>query len=154
MQKRFALNCLRSITNIKIYKRTSSADIPCSEHCSFNLFCINPLVFSYSLDTSLITVRYILIFVFEFIMDCTDPVDRYHSKCLLAKRICKNGCIDYKLKNHMILYRLCDWLKNKNQFISCILTKLKSIYLLYYDKTQLNLSPIFLQNLRHLIYTF
>ena len=60
---------------------------------------MNSLVFSYFIDTSLITVRYIIILVFEFITDCTDPVDRYHSKCLPAKRICKNGRVDYKAKN-------------------------------------------------------
>ena len=77
-----------------------------SEHSLFSLLCINSLVFSYFLDTSLIAVPYIIIFVFEFIAKAT-PVDRYHSKCLLAKRICENGCTDYKVKKpHDILLAL------------------------------------------------
>ena len=43
------------------------------------------------------------ILVFVFIAKAT-PVDMYHSKRLLAKRICKNGRIDYKVKKpHDIL---------------------------------------------------
>ena len=76
----------------------SSADIPCSEHSSFNLLFIKSIVSSYTLDTSLITVWYILIFIFEFIMACTDPLDSYTSKCLLGKRICKMRRMDYKIK--------------------------------------------------------
>ena len=76
--------------------------MPCSEHSSFNLLSTNSLTLSYSLHTSLITVQYIFILVFLFIAKATN-VDRYHSKCLLVQRICKTGCIDYKVKNHMIL---------------------------------------------------
>ena len=59
---------------------------------------MNSLVFSYFIDTSLITVWCIIIIVFEFIMDCIDTVDRYDSKCLLAQRISKTGRIDQKVK--------------------------------------------------------
>ena len=105
------LNCVRGITNIKIYKRTSSADIPCSDHNSFILLWINSLVFSYSLHTSSITVRYIFILAFEFI---TDSVDRPRFKYLLAQRIYKNRGVEIiKQRNHMIFCQLCHWLKDK-----------------------------------------
>ena len=99
-------NCVRGITNIKIYKRTSSAAIPCSEHNSFILLWINSLLFSHSLHTFSITVRYIFILVFAFITDCADPVDRSLTfKYLLAQRICKkSGRRNYKVKKlHDIL---------------------------------------------------
>ena len=111
-------NCVRGMTNIKIYERTSSADIPCSEHNSFILLWINSFVFSYSLHTSSITVRYIFILFFAFITDCTDPVDRSLTfKYLLAQRICKKPeRRNYKVKNHEILYRLCDCLSKQNYY--------------------------------------
>ena len=101
-------NCVRGITNIKIYKRTSSADIPCSEHNSFILLWINSLVFSNSLDTSSITVRYVFILVFAFITDCTDPVNRPDFKYLLAQRIYKNLGVEIikQKKTHDILSAL------------------------------------------------
>ena len=55
------------------------------------------------MQTSSITVQYIFILAFVFIAKAT-PVDRYHSKCLLAQRICKNGRVNYKVKKpHDIL---------------------------------------------------
>ena len=91
---------LRGVTNIKIYKYTSSSDIPCSENNSFILLWVNSLVFSYSLHTYSITVWHIFILVFEFITDCADPVDRSVTfKYLLVQRICKkSGRRNYKVK--------------------------------------------------------
>ena len=93
-ENKFTVNCIcyqtvRGITNIKIYKRTSLADIQCSEHNLFILSWINSLVFSYSLHNFSITFRYMLILVFALIGKAT-PVDRSHFKYLLVQRVCKN----------------------------------------------------------------
>ena len=90
---------------------------------------MNSLVFSYFIDAFLITVRHFIILVFKFIMDCTDPVDRYHSKCLLAKRICKTRRMDYKIREPYNTLSVLWLVKKPILLYYDILTKITSSHL-------------------------